>query len=220
MNLVLGLRVRAERERKGILVRLWRHWKEMAYLVIGIRGLQAEIEFPSDWHEERRGWIRVGLGVVRFAVSFPWPWVVPDEHQCSGPTYGFTFFDDGLHLHWGKDTGRRDRRRMTILKMPWAWRGYEREDLSAPETHPYRYLLRSGELQERQATIKSKRCSWTRPWLPWKRVRSYIDVDFNSEVGERSGSWKGGVLGCSFEMREHESPRSALLRMQDERRFH
>lgn len=92
--------LRIERERKTLLLRVFGHNGEIAYAVIGVTGLQAEIEFPSDWHEQRRVWVRLGFGLGRLAISFPWSRVVPDEHQCSGPTYGFTFFGDGLHLHW------------------------------------------------------------------------------------------------------------------------
>lgn len=215
---ILGFRVGAERERKGFLIRVWRNWNEVAYAVIGIRGLQAQIEFPSDWHEHRAGWVHIGLGVVRFAISFPWPWTVPDEMQCSGPTYGFTFFDTGLHLHWGKCKGTRDDP-IKIISMPWGWRHREHEILTEPETHPYAYLLRSGEVQRRTATIKVETRLWTRPWLPYKRVSRSLDISFDHEVGERSGSWKGGVMGCGFEMREHESPYAALKRMEQERRF-
>lgn len=214
------MKIQCERERGGFLIRVWNAKNaEIAYAVLGLRGLQAEIEIPSDWHERRRAWVRLGFGLFRLAFSMQWPWaVVPDEHQCSGPTYGFTFFGDGLHLHWGKCKGTRDDP-MTIIAMPWQWRHRKHEVLTEPETHVYRYLLRSGEVQVRQATIKAEQRLWTRPWLPWKRVSRSIDVDFDKEVGERTGSWKGGVMGCSYEMQPHESPRMALRRMEQYRRF-
>ena len=115
------MRLRLERERQGLLLRMFASNRsgEIAYAVLGLSGLQAEIEFPSDWHDTPpRGWIRLGFGLLRIAVSFPWSRVVPDEYQCSGPTYGFTFFDDGLHLHWGKCKGTRGDP-MTIIAMPW-----------------------------------------------------------------------------------------------------
>jgi hypothetical protein len=213
------MRALVEREYGGWLLRFFMaRWAEVAYVKFGLSGLCFEVEFPSDWHEQRMGWVRIGLGLVRLGVAFPWPWVVPDDMQCSGPTFGFSFFSDVLFLCWGKNHGKRDDP-SKCFAMPWQWRHREHKVLTEPETHPYAYLLRSGEVQRRNATIKVETRLWTRPWFPWRRVSKSIDVSFDAEVGEKSGSWKGGVTGCGYEMREHERPRAALLRMQDERRF-
>lgn len=58
-----------------------------------------------------------------------------------------------------------------------------------------------------------------RPWFPFRRLSRYINIDFSDEVGERSGSWKGGVLGCSYEMQRNETPLDTLRRMERERVF-
>jgi hypothetical protein len=213
-------RIRCERERREIVIRMWWRWIECAYIVFAVRGLKAEIEFPSDWHEHRMGWVRVCLGFVTIAFAFPWKWTVPDEGQCSGPTYGFAFFGDKLWLHFGKDTGRsRDPRRYIALSMPWEWRHREHEVLGERRAYPYAYTLRSGEVQLRTATITPERCLWTRPWLPRKRESRYINIEFSDEVGERTGSWKGGVLGCSYDMLPGEHPVKTLARMERERKF-
>lgn len=214
------MRVRVEKERGGWLVRVFGHdyGGERAYAFLGVRGISARVEFPSDWHEERRGWVSLGLGLGTIALSFPWKHVVPDEMQCSGPTYGFAFFDDGLHLYWGKCKGMRDDP-FKIIRMPWGWRHHSREVLSGPESYPYTYARLSGETQHRIATITSERRTWLRPWLPWKRVSRSIWIDFDGEVGERSGSWKGGVLGCGYEMNSGETPEQTLRRMESERKF-
>lgn len=216
----MKLRIRGERDFAGYMVRAWWNWTEVAYIVFAIRGLKAEIEFPSDWHERRMGWVRVCLGFVTIAFAFPWKWVVPDEGQCSGPRYGFAFFGDKLWLYFGKDTGRsRDPRRYIAITMPWEWRHMAHEVLGHPEAHGFRYVLRSGEVQERVATIQPERRLWMRPWLPYKRESRYINIDFNDEVGERTGSWKGGVLGCSFNMLPDERPVDTLRRMESVEKF-
>ena len=214
----MKLRIRGESEHKGYLVRVWWGWVEVAYLVFGLRGLKAEIEFPSDWHDHRRARVRLGFGLITLAFSFPWRWVVPDDYQCSGPTYGFSFFQDGLHLHWGKCHGKRSDP-MKVIQMPWGWRHRLHELLSGPVDAPYTYTLRSGEVQQRTASMNIERRVWTRPWFPYKRERQYININFSEEVGERSGSWKGGVLGCSYDMLPNETPLAALRRMEQERKF-
>lgn len=217
------MRLRLEKERRrGWLLRCWSsdyRQGEIAYAFFGLRGLKAEIEFPSDWHEHRRAWIRLGFGLVTIAFSFPWHRVVPDQGQCSGPTYGFYFFEDHLVIEYGKSTGRPGRDPRKFINMPWGWTHREHKILTDKETHPYSYTLGSGEVQQRTATINAESRLWTRPWLPWRRLVRSINVEFNDEVGERTGSWKGGTLGCGYEMRSNETPLDCLRRMERERKF-
>lgn len=213
------MRFRIERERRSLLLRYWSSGQgETAYAVIGLRGLRADIEFPSDWHEHRRAWVRLGFGVVLVAFSFPWRKTVPDDYQCSGPTYGFYFFDDSLVLQYGKSHGRHGDPQKHI-RMPWGWIHREHKILSEKEVHPYRYTLASGEVQERTATINVESRLWTRYWLPHRLYKRTIDIEFNDEVGERTGSWKGGTTGCSYNMLPNETPVECLRRMETERSF-
>lgn len=215
----MGIRIRGEWDYQSYLIRLFlNRWSEVAYIKLGLSGLQAEIEFPSDWHEERMGWVRLGFGLFKVCFAFPWPWVVPDDGQCSGPTYGFGFFGSGLHIHWGKSHGKRNDP-FTIIKMPWEWRHRENKVLTEPESYHYIYTLRSGLVQVRTATIQEETRLYVRPWLPFKRLSRSIDITFSDEVGERSGSWKGGCIGCTYEMLEGETPLTALRRMEIERKF-
>lgn len=212
-------RVRAERDFQSYLIRFFTdRCSEVAYVKLGVSGFKAEIEFPSDWHENRMGWVRLGFGLFKVCFAFPWSKTVPDDGQCSGPTYGFNFFGDALHMHWGKSHGKRDDP-FTIIKMPWQWRHREHKVLSDRESYPYHYTLRSGVVQARTATILEESRLWTRPWLPFKRLSRSIDITFSDEVGERSGSWKGGCIGCSYPMIEGESALATLRRMEAERKF-
>lgn len=212
------MRAIIQRDHSGPLLRIFNERGEIAYLSLGLHGLCAQVEFPSDWHEQPRVWTRLGFGLFSAAFSLPWKKTVPDEGQCSGPTYGFVFFDDGLHLHLGKCLGRRGDP-MKVIGMPWRWRHREHKILSEYETHPYRYTLKSGAVQERTATIRIESRLWTRPWLPLRRLDKYIDVRFNDEVGERSGSWKGGTIGCGYSMLKGETPLDTLRRMERDRKF-
>lgn len=153
-------------------------------------------------------------------------------------TWGFTYVDRSLHLRWG--------RHCKILWMPWlkegvenevrredgSWRkkAYSYEDTEPDgrklESFPYRYTLRNGQVQEVTATVYASRIRYVwrlfrkRPlfWSLWA-WRYWIDVEFSGEVGERAGSWKGGVIGCSYEMKPGETPLETLQRMEQERKF-
>ncbi len=57
-------------------------------------------------------------------------------------------------------------------------------------------------------------------WLKWPRcVEQTIDITFNKEVGEGSGSHKGGTIGCGYKMLPNESALQCLRRMEVERNF-
>lgn len=88
---------------------------------------------------------------------------------------------------------------------------------------PYRYQMRSGEIQNVDATIGVEEREWRWRWFKWlplfKRIKKSISVEFSSEVGEETGSWKGGTLGCGYTLLPNEDPVDCLRRMEKERKF-
>lgn len=160
------------------------------------------------------------LGIV------PHPWPAMDGPQWSA--YGSSEF--GLTFHWGL--------RRKSFDWPWtrhtlryekqmpdgSWRdGFDREQKPLTEEHPYTYTLKSGEVQHRTATISKRRHVLT--WRAFKAfgwpfwIKESIDIEFSGEVGERSGSWKGGCIGCSYDLNKGETMMDALRRMERERKF-
>ena len=91
------------------------------------------------------------------------------------------------------------------------------------QSEPYCYVLKSGEKQDRLAQIYVERRVWRHRWLQWtscfQTVRQSIDVTFDDEVGERTGSWKGGTIGCGYEQKPGETATQTLRRMETERVF-
>jgi len=89
--------------------------------------------------------------------------------------------------------------------------------------YPYRYVLTDGTIQDVTAEIRVEEREWRWKWLTWlpfpKSVSRTIDIKFSDEVGPERGSWKGGVMGCSYKMRDGELPEQTLRRMERERRF-
>jgi hypothetical protein len=171
--------------------------------------------------------------------------------QCDPPAYGMYFHGNAIWVklggkknHWGEI--ETDTRRLWTAPWEWTWvrtsvwladqtwahetKGHRQEFYNEEwkqkiyfENHPYLYVLKSGDVQERVATCHIKEREWRwkgATWCPWiKKVRRDIEVDFNDEVGERTGSWKGGTTGCSYEMKEGETLVQTLRRMEVERKF-
>jgi hypothetical protein len=90
-------------------------------------------------------------------------------------------------------------------------------------TFPYRHVCRSGTVQETTATVYVERMEWRRKWtkrLPWfAKVRQSIYVQFADELGDAAGSWKGGCIGCGWNMLPGETAEQTLRRMESERTF-
>lgn len=236
------MRFATEATRGGYMLRMWIDWVERAYFIVGLRAPRLEIEFPSEWHEAKIAWVHIGLVLIDVNFSFPWKWLAPDHGQCAGPRYGFYFFDRQFVLMWGQDRATREPRRSRHFDLPWAFTHVRhsyywpdgslhhdatRGEWERPEetirTFPYTYVRKNGEVQNRIASVNGEEreyhLSWF-PWLPWPRkVYRSINVNFDHEVGEKSGSWKGGCMGCSYDWKRGESLESALRRMERERKF-
>lgn len=93
---------------------------------------------------------------------------------------------------------------------------------SVSETYGYTYTLKNGEVQHRKATVYVDRMTWRARWwplIPIQKVQTCINVAFDQEVGEKTGSWKGGCTGCGYEMKFGETPMGTLRRMERERKF-
>lgn len=99
----------------------------------------------------------------------------------------------------------------------------EFEESIATETHSFKYQLKNGTIQYRLARIHVREWEWRYKLIKsfpiFKKIRRAIDVRFSDEVGERSGSWKGGTIGCTYDMKLNEYPIDTLRRMERDRNF-
>lgn len=204
-------------------------WGEIAYHRLGL-GIGYSVYHDSAHFRFHLLWLNLYLKapmLIRQRTG--------TEDWCA--TYGISTFERAIHCNW--------RNRCKIIPLPWEWGSCVRwsvfdanggkhpiihqyddgpyQDGRHIEKHPFVYILRDGTVQNRTATIHGEeqewRWAWFR-WLPWPRkILRCISITFDDEVGERTGSWKGGTIGCGFEWRDGESMKSCLQRMQHEREF-
>lgn len=87
------------------------------------------------------------------------------------------------------------------------------------ETHPYTYVLKSGKIQNVNAKIHEEKRTWKRWFGLSHKVHHDVEVEFDKEVGERAGSWKGGCMACGYRIQPGETAYDALKRMERERKF-
>lgn len=168
------------------------------------------------------------------------------DDECENPSWGIYFYTEGNS--WCDSLWIRLGKKSKVIYMPWSWDHYRTSKMTKhkkwihelkgnylefyddawkpilfTQTLPYKYILKSAGVQNVNATIQVSEREWRRKWLKWtklgnKVIRS-IDIEFDQEVGEESGSWKGGVLGCGFNMLKNESPEQCLKRMEQTRKF-
>lgn len=103
----------------------------------------------------------------------------------------------------------------------WSEREAIARDVS--KDYPYSYILKNRNIQHTTATVYVERRTWRARWwwlFFWvRKVQTCIDVKFKQEVGEGAGSYKGGTVGCGYEMKWNETPERCLSRMEHEREF-
>jgi hypothetical protein len=199
-----------------------------------------------NWDEDRDWSLHLHVGWPNIYLKLPFMPRRSTRDQMMDQ-WGFSFERDCIHLNWGEHTKivhmpwALDWHRTSILMKDGQW-WHETRRKPAPQvgvgrdgwvshsdlprwskTLPYRYLLRSGEWQERTATIGVEEREWRRRawrWLPmFRKISRSIHVEFSDEVGERSGSWKGGTIGCGYELLRDETPEECLRRMERDRKF-
>lgn len=178
------------------------------------------------------------ISLLGFLIALPFMDRWHREPRDIMESWGVYYSDSALVLCWGDKT--------KFIHMPWQWdhclcevrradgswvkkvASYENlpPDGREYQTFPYRYVCDNGEVQEVMATVHVERRTWTWRWFKWLRLpfpkmtRQSIDVSFSGEVGDRAfTSWKGGCIGCGWDMRFGETMEQTLKRMESERRF-
>jgi hypothetical protein len=201
-----------------------------AHLGIGFGPGALFLKLPM-WIEQRPGtedWnATYGFSIHRHGLHLNWR----DKAKVLDWPWGTTWMKTEILSYGGVSVweetvqDQRDRLRTTSPEKSLArWTAKHEKEKAVAAKHSkvflYRYTLLSGEVQEREATVHVKRMTWGWPrlGLPLRSVKS-IEVEFSDEVGERTGSWKGGTIGCGYEMRPGETPALCLRRMERERTF-
>lgn len=180
--------------------------------------------------------LHIQFGWPNMFIKLPFLKRWAHDPECGMEQWGFKFFERSVHLNWGGHC--------KIVHLPWSWQHVRHQvhlrdgTLVAPtphhyeppypegryvETHLYRYTLRNGTVQNRTATIYGDEREWRWRWFQWlprpRKISRCIEITFSDEVGERTGSWKGGCIGCGYEWRHGEEMLDALRRMERERKF-
>lgn len=187
------------------------------------------------------------FGWGRLCINLP---IKTGIQDCESAAWGLNFHDDRLWIYIGGGGNSNGGKKCKTITMPWymewvrtsklrkdgawetedyksrekdLWNSSKWKDILWEGDYPYTYKLKSGEIQERTATISIEEREWRWKAFKWLsyfgKIRRSISVRFSDEVGEGTGSWKGGTTGCGYEMLPDESGLECLRRMERERKF-
>jgi len=200
-----------------------------------------ELIYSGCDYEDRWPWmLHLHLFWLNVFLHLPLSLVPPSKREPymrEWQQWGFAVSEDALHLRWNEASKvvwlpvlhsvhqRHEVRRADGSWVPYVgtWERDKESDGRELLTFPYTYTLRNGQIQKRMATVYVDRMAWRPKWFTWTRLfeksRQSISVEFDDEVGERTGSWKGGCIGCGYTMLPGESAEQTLRRMERERLF-
>lgn len=191
---------------------------------------------------------RINIDLFFFSLTIILPIWNNWTDECDAPKWGISYFRQTFWIHRGGKGNMKGGGKWTTFDMPWQLKWvrtsflrkdgtWEHEtkgnhknfweekwkDVIWNKTYDYKYILTSGEVQKIKATIKVEEMEWRMNWFKWtsfgNKISKTIDVTFNGEVGEEIGSWKGGTIGCGYNLLPNETPLQCLRRMEKERKF-
>ncbi len=205
---------------------------KLFYLHVALQGI-----LPKRWQPEVDYKISHSTGRT-FGISYHdaclWlsPWVDEMGWSREQPWYMQNIV---FHMPWGFDwirtsTKLRDNswhhefadKRKTDPRT-WLSKHNKLQEVRWTEEYPYTYKLLNGDEQKVTAAVGVSEREWRPKWFKWTKlfakIRRTIDIEFSDEVGNERGSWKGGTLGCGYNMKADETPLECLRRMELERVF-
>jgi hypothetical protein len=168
--------------------------------------------------------------------------------DCDSAAWGFNYHDNKIWIYIGGGGNFEGGKKWVTFTMPWDYTwvrtslllrdkvswvhetkgnrlSFYEDKWKDPnvvfiETHPFTDK-HDGTVVN--ATILVKEREWRPLAFKWtslfSMVRRTIDIEFDQEVGQRKGSWKGGTIGCGYDLRKGETPLECLKRMELERKF-
>lgn len=216
--------------------RKYEHYNWFSFYVS--KRLVFDLSFETCGYFDNRPRINIDILFFNLAIILPIRNKWTDE--CVPPKWGIAFHNATFWIYRGN--------KWWTFNAPWQWQwvrtsvlrrdgNWEHErkgdrkefykdhwkEILWFETYPYTYTLKNGEVQERTATVGVEEREWRMNWFKWlklgAKIQRTISVEFNDEVGERTGSWKGGTTGCGYELLKNETPLESLRRMERNRKF-
>lgn len=162
------------------------------------------------WREEKK----YGISIHDSVVFFYW------GYDLKG--WDIPFINYGTAVRWDQYCGPEE---FDDIPSNWNQRPYQtihNGGCEKPSTWTYNYTdPYDGTVVPCKFWVEE--LEWRPKWLRWTKmfakVKRFIEVEFSEEMGPKKGSWKGGTIGCGFNMLPGEHPTETIRRMEKEYNF-
>lgn len=203
-----------------------------------------DISYETCGYFDNRPRINLCLGFFSLTLIFPFRNKWTDE--CDSPKWGIAIHNNTFWVYKGGEGNDNGGNKWWTWDIPFLTKEWVRTSILLKdntwehETKGNRKEFYEDKWKEKQACwnydfldkydntiiptkIYVEEREWRPKWLTWTKlfasIRKTIDVDFSQEVGRRKGSWKGGTIGCSYDLLKDEIPLDCVKRMEKERTF-
>ena len=189
---------------------------------------------------------RINFDIIFFSLELILPFRNSWTDECDPPKWGISIHDNTVWIYRGGKGNMKGGNKWWTWNIPFLTKNWVRSSIllknntwehetkgntknfyeekwkKKQAVWNYRYTDKyEGEIIP--TTIYVEEREWRPKWLEWTSLfaekRRTIDVHFSKECGKRKGSWKGGTIGCGYELLPNEHPLSCIKRMEKEREF-
>lgn len=189
---------------------------------------------------------RINLDLIFFSLTLILPFYNEWTDECDPPKWGVAVHNNTIWIYRGGKGNMKGGNKWWTWEIPFLTKKWVRTSILLNdgswehETPGNNKRFYDDEWKEKQMSweydytdsydgeiiptkIYVEEREWRPKWLTWTTLFSYkrrtIDVHFSKECGKRKGSWKGGTIGCGYDMLPNEEPLDCLRRMEKERQF-
>lgn len=189
---------------------------------------------------------RINICLIFFHLEFILPYRNEWTDECDSPKWGIAIHNNTFWIYRGGKGNMNGGNKWWTWNIPFLTKEWVRtsillkDDTWEHETKGNSKSFYKDEWKQKQkswtydytdkydgevipTTIYVEEREWRPKWLTWTSLfttkRRTIDVHFSKECGKRKGSWKGGTLGCGYELLPNETPLECLQRMEKNRKL-
>lgn len=208
----------------------------LRYLTI-YKGIQFNLSFEEAGYFDCRPRIHIDLYLICFIFKLPFKSKWTDE--CNPPRWGFAVHNNAIWFYYGGKGNYKGNNTkafyLPFLTKEWVRTSIMLKDGSWEHERPRniknfyedtwknkQYVMEFDFLDRHDNTVIPTKAyveerEWRPKWLTWTSLfsstRRDLDLHFSKEVGNRKGSWKGGILGTGYKMYQRETPEQAVVRL-------
>lgn len=189
---------------------------------------------------------QINLDLIFFSLTFVLQFRNKWTDECDPPKWGIAIHNNTFWLYKGGKGNMKGGNKWWTWNIPFLTKEWVRTSILLKDDN-WEYETPKKRESFYEEKWKSKQKSWTydytdiydgevipttiyvdeREWRPkglkwtslFAKTRRTIDIHFSKEVGKEKGSWKGGCLGCGYELLPNEQPLDCLKRMEKERKL-